>query len=175
MLARVFIRVSLALWFVNAARGEPSVGVAVVHGADWSLGDTVRDGAGEFAVHLRVAQLQHAHTAAGLVSVGDHNGILRCGGERALRRVVLTGVPVAKLARGGTVAPDPDALFLDAGALDEARAARVLAHCLELYGAPPAAANPEQPDAGELAAIRAHLRPFQDAFARENPPLVAMR
>ena len=166
---------AFALLFAGFARAAPSVGVAVLHSAEWSPGDNVRDGAGEFAVHLRVAQLQREHRAAGLVSVGDHNGLLRSGGERALRRVVLTGVPVVKLARGGSVAPDPETLFLDAGTLDEARATRVLTRCLELYGAPPIAADPEHPTAGELTVIRAHLRRFQEMFARENTPLVAMQ
>jgi hypothetical protein len=174
-LRRTAVGALMALLLGATAAAATPAGIAVVHSAEWSPGDTVREGAGEFEVLLKVAQLQHSHTAAGLVCVGDHNGILRSGGERALRVAALTGVPVAKLAHGGEVAPDPDALFLDAHKLNEADAARVLKHCLEQYGPPPASANPSHPTARELAAIRAHLLPFQAAFALAAGPVVAVR
>lgn len=148
-----------------ALEAEHSVGVAVLHTVPWSPNDSTRDGAGEFAVLVRVAQLRRAHTAAGLVSVGDHNGTLQCGGERALRRAALSGVPVVKIARGGEVAATPDGLFLDAGRLPEAQAVVVLERCLALYGTPAPALNPDQPTQRELAAIRAHLRNFQNLLA----------
>lgn len=153
----------------------PSFGVAVLHGTAWSPGDSPREGAGEFEVLLRVAQLRREHAAAGLVSVGDHNGTRLCGGEHALRRAALTGLPVVKIARGGEVAADPDALFIDAGRLGEEQAGRVLRRCLELYGAPPVAIDPERPTGKELNAIRAHLRRFQAAFALEQGLLVAAK
>jgi len=154
---------------------EPSVGVAVVHTAASSPGDGARDGAGEFEVLIRVAQLRHAHAAAGLISVGDHNGSLQCGGERALRWAALAGVSVVKLAPGGEVAADPDQLFVDAGHLTEEQAHLVLRQCLERYGPPPAAADPARPTKNELAAIHSHLRRFQTAFAMEGVAIVAAK
>jgi len=166
--------VALALASVCAA-AAPSVGVAVLHPAAWSPGDSVRDGAGEFEVLLCVARLQHAHAAAGLVSVGDRNGTRPCGGERALRRAVLTGVPVVKLAPGGEMAADPEQLFIDARHLTEDQAGRLLRQCLERFGAPPVATDPERPTARELAAIRSHLRRFHEAFVVESDALVAVK
>src|SRR3954471_21244161 len=86
--------------FSITAIAAPSVGVGVLHTVEWSPGDAARDGAGEFLVLLRAAQLQQWAQAAGLLAVGDHNGLLRAGGERALRRVALSGVVVAKIAPG---------------------------------------------------------------------------
>src|SRR4051812_35882375 len=92
------------------------VGVGVIHSAEWSPGDTAREGASEFLVLLRAAQLQRISRAAGLVAVGDRHGFLRAGGERALRRVALGGVVVTRLTREGReseTAWTPDQLFVD--------------------------------------------------------------
>ena len=162
------------LLIATGARAAPSpVGVAVLHAAAWSPGDRVREGAGEFEVFLRIAQLQRIHTAAGLVSVGDRNGFRQGGGELALRRAALTGVPVVKLAPGGEVAPTPDDLFIDAGRLSPEHASRVLVQCLTRFGPAPVAADPDRPTKKELAAIHAHVQRFQAAFAIEHAPLVA--
>lgn len=153
----------------------PPAGVAVLHSAEWSPGDAVRDGAGEFSVFLRTAQLQREHRAAGLVAVGDRNGMLRSGGERALRRIVLTGVAVVKLAPGGEIVASEHDVFLSGGALDADAASNVLLHCLQRFGAPPAVNDPENSTLPELAAIRAHLQPFQQALALASGALLASR
>lgn len=158
---------------VHAA--NPDVGVAVVHSVAWAPGQPAREGAGEFLVLLQAAKLQRSHRAAGLLAVGDHNGVLRGGGERALRRLAVTGVVVVRLAPKGEVAPMPDNVFVDAGPLSEAQAERVLAHGLELYGAAPKVAAPEHPTERELETIRAHLRKFQELFAVEAGARVAVR
>lgn len=129
----------------------------------------------EFEVLLRAAQLQHDHRAAGIVGVGDRRGLFVTGAERALRLLALRGMPVAKLSLTGDVAADPDRLFLDATGLTEAEASAVLTRCLERHGPSPAVANPEKPTDRELSAIRAHLRPFQEAIALAAGPRVASR
>jgi hypothetical protein len=151
---------------------EIPVGIAVLHSTTHGPGDALRDGAGEFVILLRVAQVQRTSRAAGIVSVGDRNGTLQ-GGERALRQAALSGVTVVKLAPAGEVAPSPDDLFLDAGHLTEQEASRLLARCLERFGAPPAAAHTERPTGSELAAIQAHLQRLRDLFSRENGLRVA--
>ncbi len=153
----------------------PLAGVGVLHSAEWSPGDAVRDGAGEFSVFLRTAQLQREHRAAGLVAVGDRHGMLRSGGERALRRIVLTGVAVVKLAPGGEIVASEHDVFLSGGALDAKAASNVLLQCLQRFGAPPAVSDPENPTKPELAAIRAHLQPFQQALALAPGALLASR
>lgn len=158
---------------VLSARDTAKAGVAVLHSAEWNAGDTVRDGAGEFAVFLRAAQLQRQHRAAGLVAVGDRNGILRSGGERALRRLVFSGVAIVKLAAGNEpMAGDLD-VFLNGGRLPAEQAATVLTQCLERHGPPPGVADPEKPTSAEIAKIRAHLRPFQAALAVAGAERVA--
>ncbi len=175
-----FIPVSLLLAAIAAVSGPASAasdeaspaGVARLYSAPWIAGDEVRDGAGEFSVFLQAAQLQRAHRAAGLVVIGDRNGMLRSGGERALRLVVYTGVAVVKLAPGGAVAPGPE-VFLTAGTLAPERAESVLRECLARHGSPPAAAEPERPTAAEVAAIRAHLKPFATALLQAASVTVA--
>jgi len=149
--------------------------VAVVHSAEWSVGNAAREGAGEFLVLLEAAKLQRTNRSAGLLAVGDHNGILRSGGERALRRLALTGIVVVKLAPQGEVAASPDELYIDAGRMTEAAAGRILTHGLSLYGAPPQAARPSDPTGDELAAIRSHLKKFQTLFALDSASAVALR
>ena len=167
--------ISSLLIGVAGASTRPTVGVAVLHTSPWSPGDSAREGAGEFEVFLRIAQLQRAHHLTGIVSVGDRHGVRRCGGEEALAHAAVSGIPVVKLAPGGQVASTPHALFLDAGPLSAEEARRVLTDCLQRHGPPPRAANPLQPGDRELAAIRAHLRPFQEALALASSPKIATR
>jgi hypothetical protein len=162
-----------SLLSIRASSPSSSVGIAVLHAAPWAPGDAAREGAGEFEVLLRVAQLQRAHRVAGLISVGDRHGMRACGGERALSRVALTGIPVVKLARGGEVASTPADLFLDGRSLNEEQAKTTLERCLERFGAPPAAKDPEHPTKQELAKIRAHLSRFRQAFELASAPRLA--
>ena len=163
------------LAFAASARAEPGAGVAVLHAAPWSQGDELREGAGEFEVLLQAARLQQSHRIIGIVGVGDRHGLFNHGAERALRLLVLRGTPVVKLARGSDLAPDPDRLFIDARELAEGAATAILQRCLERHGPIPSAADPEHPTQRELTAIRAHLRPFQEAFARAAAPQPAVR
>jgi hypothetical protein len=168
--------VTPVLTFVSASHAsEAPVGVAIVRAAPGSGSDGARDGAAEFEVLMRVAQLQRVHRATGLVCVGNRHGMLPPGGERALRRVVLSGVLVVRLAQGGEVAPTPDGLFLDGGRLEEVDAQRILVECVGRHGPPPTAADPECPTSHELTAIRAHLPPFQTALAAAAARRLAVR
>src|SRR5262249_55036181 len=89
------------------AASPATVAVGIVQTADWVPGDSARDGAGAFAVLLRAAELKRSHDAVGLIALGDHNGMLRSGGERGLRQVALTGGVIVKVARGGSVGATP--------------------------------------------------------------------
>ncbi len=148
--------------------------VAVLRSAPWSPGDSARDGAGEFAVFLEAARLQQAHRAPGLLAVCDRHGLLRSGGERALRRLVFSGIAVIKLAPAAGAAVDSHPGFLRGGTLSEARASEILVRCLDRHGPPPAAADPEKPTAAELAALRGHLEPFQAALDAAGAPHLAL-
>jgi hypothetical protein len=149
--------------------------VAVVRAAPWSPGDSVREGAGEFEVLMSVARLQREHHSAAVIAVGGRHGLFTAGAERALRFVALRGVPVARLASGGELALDPDALFLDCGHLSESDAAAVIERCLNRLGSPPMAADPDHPTSHELAAIRAYLAPFRKAILIASGPRLTVR
>ena len=149
-----------------AAASAPVSCVGVVHSSESNLGDHVRDAAGEFSIYLRVAQLQRAHEAVGLVAVGDRHGMLRSGGERALRRLVASGVVVAKLAPKGEVGVAEHDLFLDGSGLSVEQLALLLARCLQQHGPPPTAADPEHRTPAETRAISSHLQPFVTAINR---------
>jgi hypothetical protein len=171
----------LCLWLfaviqLPPSRAAPDSAVAVVQGAEWNAGDLARDGAGEFAVFLRVAQLQREHRAVALIAICDRHGLLRSGGERALRRVVFDGVVVAKFtAEAGSLRGD--GVFLDPLKLRIDAARSVIAECLSRHGPPPAAADPENPTSAERAALTAHLRPFQNALdkAADQAARIAMQ
>src|SRR4051794_37839908 len=72
-LARRAVLVSAALLSLPLAFAAPAAGIAILHAAPWSAADAAREGAGEFEVLLRVAQLRRTHPVAGLISVGDRN------------------------------------------------------------------------------------------------------
>lgn len=168
--------VALLAVSLTAAPAASTASVAVLRSAAWSAGDNVREGAGEFEVLLCAAQLKQTACPAGIVGTGDRHGMFLNGAERALRRLALGGLPVAKVPRGdGDFAADPEGIFIDASGLSEAQARNVLTRCLERYGTPPRAANPARPTARELDAIREHLSPFRQAFALARAPLVAMQ
>jgi L-asparaginase len=151
-----------------------SAEIAVLQSPLRSPGDVVREGAGEFEVLVSVARLQQDHRAVGVVGVGNRRGLFPSGGEHALHFFALQGVPIVKLAQGGAPAADPEGLFLAGNNLTESEAAAVLARCLDRFGSPPRAADPDDPTKDELAAIRAYLRPYREAFALASARRLAL-
>lgn len=149
--------------------------VATLRSAEWSPGDRVRDGAGEFEVLICAAKLQQSKCAGGIVGLGDRHGLFLAGAEHALHTLALRGIPIAKLPRGGDLAADPEGLFLDASGLTESQASAVLSRCLELYGTPPTVADCAHPTETELAAIRTHLAHFRQAFDMARFPRFASK
>lgn len=160
----LWLALACTIGVLPAAAQPGTAGVAVLTSAPWSPGDGAREGAGEFLVFLQAAQLQRVHVAAGLVALTDRHGMLRCGGERALRRVALSGVAVVKLLPAAVAEDEAGDHFLHAQGLAAEQAAAVLRECLERHGAPPAVRNPDAAQAAELAALRTHLAPFQIAL-----------
>jgi len=134
--------------------------VAVLRTGSWPEGDAVREGAAEFVVLLEIARLRHEPGEIGLVAVGDRRGLFSTGAEEALRRAVLQGVPVVKLAAKGHVLPAPHGLFLDGGMLSEDEAQRMLAHCLEKFGALPVVASGRSE-----SRLRELLQQYQNEFS----------
>lgn len=154
------------------ARAESHVAVAVVHSAAWSP-ESGREGAGEFLVLVEGAKLRKTSSRAGLIVLGDQHGMLRSGGERALRRLALSGVVVVRVASGGAAAATPEMLFVDAGARSEMNVTAALRRALETVGGPPRAADPDHPTAGEIASVQAHLKRLQGLFDPHAPIALA--
>ena len=150
-------------------------GVAVLQSPLRVPGDHVREGAGEFEVMVSVARLQRDHRMVGVVGLGNRKGLFTAGGEHALRFFALQGVPIVKLAQGGQPLADADGLFLAGNNLTESEAATVLTRCLERFGSPPRVADPDKPTSNEIAAIRAYLRPYREAFAVASARQVAVQ
>jgi hypothetical protein len=165
------------LGFVAACRLAAVEPVAVIEDAAWSPGDASRDGAAEMGVLLKLAQLQHAHEAVGLIGVGDRRGVFQEGTQRALEFAIQRGVPVVRLAREsvGAALNREDGWFIDGGSLSANAAAAILNECLSRYGALPKLSSLQQPSPSELRAFRAKLHLFQAEFSARQPAMVAMR
>ena len=144
---------------------ELTPAVGVVREVASSPNDLGREGACEFQVFLTVAQLQQESSTVGLLGVGNQNGRLAQQTERALEHVVLRGIPVVRLARGGgLVGLAPDALFIDASSMTEEQARQRLVECLSRFGGLPAVKDPSHPTETELNAIRGQLAKYRKAF-----------
>jgi L-asparaginase/Glu-tRNA(Gln) amidotransferase subunit D len=92
-------------------------------------------------------------------------GILTEAADAALRQAVFSGMPVVKVGRGNnegftTQAPP----FLSGNNLTASKARLLLMACLMKFGAPPPAADPQQPTDAEVAASMAHLAAYQEVF-----------
>lgn len=165
---------------VRDENGRPQAGaepaVAIIRHSRWSPSDPVRDGAREFEIYLTTASLVRDHRLAGIVGVGNKLGRLTPDAEQALKRSVLMGLPVAKVAASGSVEVDAENLLIEAGSLSEVDASRLLSQCILRYGTLPPCADPANPTADELAAIHEQLIRFQTAFsAAEKATLVASK
>ena len=165
---------------VRDEKGQPRVEaepeVAIIRHSRWSPSDPVRDGAREFEIYLTTATLIRDHHLAGIVGVGNKLGRLTPDAEQALKRSVLMGIPVAKVASGGFVEVDTDNFLIEAGSLSEADASRLLSQCILRFGTLPPCSDPAKPTANELAAIHEQLVRFQTAFsAAEKATQVASR
>ena len=154
-------------------RSAPAV--MMVTASTWSPAAAAREGAEELAVLIRIAQLQKQNSRVGLVGIGDRFGVFKPGTEEALRFAALNGVAVARRSATGTFVPAGDGLFIDAQAISEARVCAELERCLKRFGAPPKARDPLQPTHKELAAVRRHVRLFQQAFAEASGVSVALK
>lgn len=154
---------SIALTLATNARAD-STGTAIIYDAPWSPGDAPRSGAAEFTVLLSVARLRHDHTRAGIVAVGNQNGLLQPATEDALTRAALMGVAVVRLSGSAHAPALPDDLFIAAPSQPALIVEKILSDCLVRFGAPPAAVNPAKPTARETAAIRRVISRYQMAF-----------
>lgn len=174
MRIRLLVTFTALLSFTIAACAASPPPVAVIEDAPWSPGDAPRDGAAEFGVLLRLAQLQREHSLVGLVGLGDLRGRFQEGTRRGLEFAVQQGVPVVRLARGAPAAvPTDNDLFIDGGPLSAEAAVELLARCLERFG--PLPQRSASPEGTSSPAFREQLARYQAEFTARQPSRIAMR
>ena len=160
--AATLLLLALATAATSVRADQP--GTTILYDAPWSPGDVSRDGASEFAVLLNVAQLRQHYRRAGIVAVGNADGLLQPATQDALTRAALMGVAVVRIVGATKPRAVPDNLFIEAAAQPALVVEKLLADCLVRFGAPPAAANPARPTPAEKAALRRVLSRYQLAF-----------
>ena len=155
------------------AAAAPSI--AVIEDAPWSPGDASREGAAEFEVLVRLAQLQQQQPLVGFVGLGDRRGIFQEGTRRGLEFAVRQGVPVVRLSRGASRAVPVDTdIFIDGGSMSPAAAAALLARCLERFGPLPALASTRSLSPQNADELRSKLRLYQAEFTARQSAMIAM-
>ena len=86
--------------------------------------------------------------------------------HRLMLRAVYSGLPVVRVGRGNTegFVPKHDPAFIAGSNLTATKARLLLMACLMKFGALPPAANPDQPTADEMAAVREKVAAYQAIF-----------
>ncbi len=170
-LATAATLILLALATAASSARADQTGTTIVYDAPWSPGDVSRDGAAEFSILLTVAQLRKSHARAGIVAVGNADGLLQPATSDALTRAACMGVTIVRIVGATKPLTVPHDFFIEAAAQPALVVEKLLADCLARFGPPPAAANPANPTASEAAAIRRVLSRYQLAFdtARQLP------
>jgi L-asparaginase/Glu-tRNA(Gln) amidotransferase subunit D len=86
----------------------------------------------------------------------------------AVKRVVLSGMPVVRVGRGNaegfTKPPSPTELIISGSNLTATKARLLLMACLMKFGSLPPAADMEHPTEAEIRAIKAKLTEYQAVF-----------
>jgi hypothetical protein len=141
--------------------------VALMKGDTWYDDDGGPNAAGEPAIAASIEQLL-GYPLAGIVGEGTAPySSMSASQDRALEFAVLNGLPVVKAARGdasGLVKVNAGNLFIEANNLTSTKARLLLTAAILKLGPLPHAANPAQPTAAELAAIREKISRYQEIF-----------
>jgi hypothetical protein len=142
--------------------------VTITKYAHYGEAETEPDAATEVAVMAQVERNLRAYPLAGFVAEGTAPyGSMNESSEAALRVATLSGMPVVKVGRGNahgfvdhTYAP----LAIAGSNLTATKARLLLVACLLRFGALPPAADPTNPTAAEVRAVRAALDRIQEVF-----------
>jgi L-asparaginase len=162
--------VSVPVTIKNAA-GELVPGaipnVTLVKGARWSALDNSDNPEGEVDILARLEADLKNEPLSGMIAEGTHGGSFVRGADAALKLVVLHGIPVVKVNRGGTtgyIRPSEDNLMIEGANLTAPKARLLLMACLMKFGTLPPAADPAKPTDAETKAIKEKLKLFQAVF-----------
>jgi hypothetical protein len=128
--------------------------------------DTSSDGEVEIAV--RIAKNLVEEPLAGFVAEGTapNGGVVRPM-DAALRQAIFSGMPVVRVSRGnaeGVSTRDPSGIYIGGGNLTANKARILLMACLLKLGSLPPAADPVNPTAEEIAAVKGKVAEYQAIF-----------
>lgn len=142
--------------------------VTLVKGARWSALDNTDAAEREVDILARLEEDLKSEPLSGMVAEGTHGGSFVRPAEAALKLVVMHGIPVVKVNRGGTtgyVRPSNENFMIEGANLTATKARLLLMACLMKFGALPPAADPAKPTAAELTAIKDKLKLYQAVFS----------
>jgi hypothetical protein len=130
--------------------------------------DSSGDAAAEVDLLARIDKNLREAPLAGFVGEGTAPfGSLTNAIEAALRRATFSGMPVVKVGRGnaeGLVDPTRSPLAIAGSNLTATKARLLLMACLMKLGSLPPAADPANPTAAEVDAVKARLAAYQSVF-----------
>ena len=141
--------------------------VTLVKGARWSALDNSDSPEGEVDILARLEADLANEPLSGMIAEGTQGGSFVRPAEAALKLVVLHGLPVVKVNRGGTtgyVRPIADNCMIEGQNLTATKARLLLMACLMKFGSLPPAADPAKPTAAEISAIKEKLKLYQAVF-----------
>jgi len=142
--------------------------VTIVKHARYLPEDASGDAEAEVDILARLAKNLREAPLAGFVAEGSAPfASMSNAVEAALRRATLSGMPVVKVGRGNAEGPVDTGrvqLAIAGSNLTATKARLLLMACLLRFGSLPHAADPTQPTAAELAAVKAKLAEYQAVF-----------
>ena len=123
----------------------------------------------EVEIFARIEKNLRDFPLAGFVAEGvSPYGNLMESLAAALKRAILTGMPVVRVGRGNaegfTKPPTATELIIAGSNLTATKARLLLMACLMKFGSPPPVADVDNPTAAELKAIKATLMEYQAVF-----------
>ena len=133
------------------------------------LAENAADPSSEIEVHARMEKDLKDFPLAGFVAEGvsPYGNLMESLGA-ALKRAVLSGLPVVRVGRGNaqgfTKPPSPTELIISGSNLTATKARLLLMACLMKFGSLAPAADIEHPTQNEIAAIKDKLMQFQAVF-----------
>ncbi len=142
--------------------------VTIVKHGRYLPDDSSGDAAAEVDILARLDRNLREAPLAGFVAEGSAPfGSVPNSMEAALRRATFSGMPVVKVGRGnaeGMVDPTRSPLAIAGSNLTATKARLLLMACLMKLGSLPTAADPANPTAREIDAVKAKLATYQSIF-----------
>ena len=142
--------------------------VTIVKHARYLPEDSSGDPAAEVDILARIEKNLQEAPLAGFVAEGAAPfGSMSNSVDAALKRAMLSGMPVVKVGRGnaeGPVDPQRDPLAIAGSNLTATKARLLLMACLMRFGGLPPAANPDSPTQAEIEAVKAKMTEYKGVF-----------